>query len=103
MQEIGPFCDTSAAEDINTTWVCSGKNAEDMLNGVIVPNPRHEYFVLAIGNDNAEHPNSDNIVDRETGLFDPTACSADLGAQHFCHSLHGDCQSPLHRQLWQLP
>ncbi|MFM7021806.1 MAG: gliding motility-associated C-terminal domain-containing protein [Flavobacteriales bacterium] len=32
IQEVGPFCNTDAAVDLSTTWLCTGLNAEDATN-----------------------------------------------------------------------
>lgn len=54
IQEPGVFCDTSAAIDLHTNWLCSGVSAEDTLY------QRHEY--TGIG-----------ITDSKIGTFSPIA------------------------------
>ena len=71
MTQIGPFCDTSATEDIHTYWRCAGTSAEDTAT------QKHSYFVLDPNDHTQVHANSNNICGEKTGIFDPTA--ADIG------------------------
>lgn len=69
MGQIGPYCDTSASEDIHTYWRCAGTSSEDTVT------QKHSYFLLD-SNDlsGATHdPNSGTIVGEKTGIFDPVA------------------------------
>jgi len=69
MGQIGPYCDTSASEDIHTYWRCAGTSSEDTVT------QKHSYFLLD-SNDlsGATHdPNSGTVVGEKTGIFDPVA------------------------------
>ena len=52
IEEVGPYCNTDPAVDLNTTWICAGTNAE---------NPSQNPLAY-IGT---------GITNRATGIFDP--------------------------------
>lgn len=69
MGQIGPYCDTSASEDIHTYWRCAGTSAEDTAT------QKHSYFLLDSNDVTGAtyDPNSASIVGEKTGIFDPVA------------------------------
>ena len=58
IEEVGPFCDTSAAVDLYTEWICNGLSAEDTVNGKPLGQQRHLY-------------SGTGITDDKLGIFDP--------------------------------
>lgn len=58
IEEVGPFCDTASAVDLNTYWVCSGVSAEDTVNNKPLGQQRHLYA-------------GTGITDDKKGTFDP--------------------------------
>ena len=53
IEEVGPFCNTDAPVDLNTTWICSGLDAEDAVK-------------------NPTAYSGPGITDQGNGIFDPS-------------------------------
>ncbi len=53
IEEVGPFCNTDASVDLNTTWICSGLDAEDAVK-------------------NPTAYSGPGITDQANGIFDPS-------------------------------
>jgi len=72
IEEPVPACDTAAAFDLHTYWLCSGLSAEDTLY------QRHSYFLLDSNDVSGAtiDPNSATVIGEKTGIFDPKIAKA---------------------------